>query len=150
MLLKYVLKWNLFRIKMSFNCKAVNQKNEFCNHGQDTWLATPQLKNKQYTFSFIWKGYIFGVKISDFWAKEPLFYLRGSFRAWTLLVFGGAASQYIGLPACLPVCLSVCLFQLASGEVSLTILRSTIVGEYRRVFYNYPGPTNEQCHTQTA
>ena len=48
------------------------------------------------------------------------------------------------------VCPPVCLFQLASGEVSLTILTSTIVGEYRRVFNNYPGPKNEQCHTQTV
>ena len=31
------------------------------------------------------------------------------------------------------VCLSACLFQLASGEGLLTILTSTIVGEYRRV-----------------
>ena len=49
--------------------------------------------------------------------------------------------------------------RLASGEVSLTILMSTIVGEYRRVFYNYPGTKlntatlrlfdlAEQCHTQ--
>ena len=51
---------------------------------------------------------------------------------------------------CLSVCLPVCLFQLASGDVSLTILTSNIVGEYRRVFYNYPGPKNEQCHTQTV
>ena len=29
-------------------------------------------------------------------------------------------------------------------------ITSTIVGEYRRVFYNYPGPKNEQCHTQTV
>ena len=34
--------------------------------------------------------------------------------------FGGTASQNIGLPVCLPVR----LFQLASGEVSLTILKS--------------------------
>ena len=40
------------------------------------------------------------------------------------------------------------LFQLASGEVSLPRLASTIVGEYHRVFNNYPGPKNEQCHTQ--
>ena len=52
--------------------------------------------------------------------------------------------------ACLPVCPPVCLFQLASGEVLLTILTSNIVGEYRRVFYNYPGPNNEQCHSQTV
>ena len=38
------------------------------------------------------------------------------------------------------ICLSVRPFQLASGEVSLTILMSNIVGEYCRVFYNYPGP----------
>ena len=66
-----------------------------------------------------------------------------------MLLFGGAASLHIGLPVRLSACLSVCPFQLASGEVSLTILTSTIVGEYRRVFYNYPGPKNEQCHTQT-
>ena len=42
------------------------------------------------------------------------------------------------------------LFQLASGEVLLTTLTSTIVGEHRRVIYNYPGPKNEQCHTQTV
>ena len=57
----------------------------------------------------------------------------------TKLVFGGTASQHIGLSVCLPVCLSARLFQLASGEVLLTILTSTIVGEYHRVFYNYPG-----------
>ena len=39
---------------------------------------------------------------------------------------------------------------VASGEVSLTLLTSTLVGEYHRVFYNYPGPKNEQCHTQTV
>ena len=61
--------------------------------------------------------------------------------------------------ACLPTYLSVCLFQLASGEVSLTILTSNIIGEYRRVFYNYPGTKMngatlrlfslvEPCHTQ--
>ena len=60
---------------------------------------------------------------------------------------------------CLSVCLPARLFQLASGEVLLTILTSTIVGEYRRVFYNYPGQKMnsatlrlfslaEQCHTQ--
>ena len=43
----------------------------------------------------------------------------------------------------------VCLFQLASGEVSLTILTPSIIGEYCRVFYNNPGPKKEQCHTQT-
>ena len=59
-------------------------------------------------------------------------------------IFGGAASQYTGLPARLPVC----QFQLASGEVSLTILVSNIVGDSRRVFYNYSGTKNEQCHTQ--
>ena len=41
-------------------------------------------------------------------------------------IFGGAASQYTGLPVRPPVC----LFQLASGEVSLTILTPSIVGEY--------------------
>ena len=46
-------------------------------------------------------------------------------------------------------CLFACLFQLAAGEVSLTILTSNMVGEYRRVFYNYPGTKDEQCHTQT-
>ena len=51
---------------------------------------------------------------------------------------------------CLPACLPVCQFQLASGEVSLTILTYTIVGEYRRVIINYPGPKNKQCHTQTV
>ena len=50
-------------------------------------------------------------------------------------IFGGAASKHIGLP----VCLSIRLFQLASVEVSLTILMSNIVGEYPGVFYNYPG-----------
>ena len=59
------------------------------------------------------------------------------------VISGGAASQHIGLPVCLSARLSVCLFQLASGEVLLTILTSTIVGEYRRVFNNYPGPKNE-------
>ena len=54
------------------------------------------------------------------------------------------------LPACPPACLPACQFQLASGEVSLTIVTSTIVGEYRRVFYNYPGAKNEQSHTQTV
>ena len=45
--------------------------------------------------------------------------------------------------ACLPARLSV--------PVSFwTILMSTIVGEYPRVFYNYPGTKNEQCHTQTV
>ena len=63
---------------------------------------------------------------------------------------GGAASQYTGLSARPPVCLPVCQFQLASGEVSLTILTSTNIGEYRRVFYNYPGAKNEQSHTQTV
>ena len=53
-------------------------------------------------------------------------------------IFGGAASLHIGLSARPPVC----LLQLASGEVSLTILTSTIVGEYRRVFNNYPDPKN--------
>ena len=77
----------------------------------------------------------------------------------TVLIFSQSVSltQYVVLS----VRLSACLFQLASGEVSLTILTSTIVGEYRRVFYNYPiqaqkmnsatlrlfGLT-EQCHTQ--
>ena len=61
-------------------------------------------------------------------------------------LFGGAASLQIGLP----VCLSARLFQLASGEGSLTILTSTIVGEYRIGFNNYPGPKNGQCHTQTV
>ena len=58
-------------------------------------------------------------------------------------IFGGAASQYTGLSARPPACLPVCQFQLAPGEVSLTLLTSTIVGECRRVFYNYPGPKNE-------
>ena len=62
-----------------------------------------------------------------------------------VVIFEGVASQYTGLSACPPAC----LFQLASREVSLTIVMSNIVGEYRRVFYNYPGPKNEQCHTQT-
>ena len=65
-------------------------------------------------------------------------------------LFRGTASLHIGLPVRSPACLPACLFQLASGEVSLTILTSNIVGEYRRVFYNYPGPKNEQCHTQTV
>ena len=56
-------------------------------------------------------------------------------------IYGGAASQHIGLP--------VCLFQLASGEVLLSMLMSNIVGEYRRAFNNYPGTKNEQGHTQT-
>ena len=43
-----------------------------------------------------------------------------------------------------------CLLQLASWEVLLTILTSNIVGEYCRMFYNYPGAKNEQCHTQTV
>ena len=72
----------------------------------------------------------------------------------SIVVFGGAASLHIGLPvclrACLPVCLPARLFQQASGEVSLTILTSTIVEEYLKVFNNYPGPKNEQCHTQTV
>ena len=51
-------------------------------------------------------------------------------------IFGGAASLHKGLP----VRLSARLFQLASGEVLLTILTSNIVGEYCRAFYNYPGP----------
>ena len=51
-------------------------------------------------------------------------------------IFGGAASLHIGLPVCPSACLSVCPFQLASGEVSLTILTSTIVGEYHRVFFD--------------
>ena len=63
-------------------------------------------------------------------------------------------TQYVVLcacpPVCLPVCVSACLFQLASGELSLTVLKSYIVGEYFRVFYNYPGPKNEQCHAQTV
>ena len=54
----------------------------------------------------------------------------------------------VRLSACLPACLPVRPFQLASWEVLLTILMSNIVGEYRRVFYNYPGPKNKQCHTQ--
>ena len=58
------------------------------------------------------------------------------------VLFGAAPSLHIGLP--------VRLFKLASGEVSLTILTSNNVGEYHRVFYNYPGPKNEQCHTQTV
>ena len=69
--------------------------------------------------------------------------------AWQLpgtLAFTIAASQYTGLSVCPPAC----LFQLASGEVSLTILTYTIVGEYRRVFFKRPGPKNEQCHTQTV
>ena len=61
-------------------------------------------------------------------------------------IFGGAASKHIGLP----VCLSIRLFQLASVEVSLTILMSNIVGEYRRVFCNYLGTKNEQYQTQTV
>ena len=69
--------------------------------------------------------------------------------AWQLpgtLAFTIAASQYTGLSVCPPAC----LFQLASEEVSLTMITSTIVGEYHRVFYNYPGPKNEQCHTHTV
>ena len=51
--------------------------------------------------------------------------------------------RFTCLSARLPVCLPVCLFQLPSGEVLLTILTSTIVGKYRRVFNNYPHPKNE-------
>ena len=60
------------------------------------------------------------------------------------------ASLYLVLSVCLSACLPVCLFQLASGEVSLTILMSNIVGEYHEVFFNYPGTKKEQCHTQTV
>ena len=69
------------------------------------------------------------------------------------MIFGGAASQYTGLPVRLPVC----LFQLASGEVLLTIRTSNIVGEYCGVFYPDPKMNSatlipislaEQCHTQ--
>ena len=69
---------------------------------------------------------------------------------YIIVIFGGAASQHIGLPVFPPAWMPVCLLQLASGEVSLTILTSNNVGEYRRVFYNYPGPKNEQYHTQTV
>ena len=48
-------------------------------------------------------------------------------------------TQYVVLSVCHPVCLSV-----RSREVLLTILLSNIVGDYRRVFYNYPGPKKEQ------
>ena len=61
--------------------------------------------------------------------------LGGVFIIEVVLIFGGAASQHIGLSVCLPVCLSARLFQLASGEVSLTILTSTIAArkkEHRR------------------
>ena len=75
--------------------------------------------------------------------------------ATNILIFGGAASLHIG-PSAYNNHLRLSgynnhlrLFQLASGVVSFTILTSTIVGEYRRVFNNYPGP-NEQCHTQTV
>ena len=57
-----------------------------------------------------------------------------AYRLKNLSLFGGAG----GLPVCLSACLPVCLFQLVSGEVSLPILTSTIVGEHRRVFNNYP------------
>ena len=59
-------------------------------------------------------------------------------------------TQYVVLCVRLPFCLPVCLFQLASGEVSLTILLSNIVGEYCRVFYDSLGPKTEQCHAQTV
>ena len=61
--------------------------------------------------------------------------------------------------ACLLARPSVRLFQLASGEVSLIILTSTVVVEYHRVFHNFLGPKMnsatlrlfclaEQGHTQ--
>ena len=84
--------------------------------------------------------------------------------ATNILIFGGAASLHIG-PSAYNNHLRqsaynnhlrlsaynnhLRLFQLASGDVLLTILTSTIVWEYRRVFNNYPGPKNEQCNTQT-
>ena len=86
---------------------------------------------------FIFKPYSFFQVIFLFWV---ILIFEGVF------IFGGAASQYTGLSA-RP---SACQFQLASGEVLLTILTSTIVGEYRGVFYNYPGAKNEQSHTQTV
>ena len=64
-------------------------------------------------------------------------------------IFGSAASQYTGLPARPPVCcLSVSSSYLLE-KFSVTILTSTIVWEYHRVFYNYTGPKNDQYHTQT-
>ena len=74
----------------------------------------------------------------------------GTYNIWYFFSQSVSLTQY--------VVLSVRLFQLASGEVSLTILMSNIVGEYRRVFYNYPGQKMssatlrlfslaEQCHT---
>ena len=67
------------------------------------------------------------------------------------LLEGGPFSQSVSLTqyVVLFVHSPVCLFQLASGEVSLTLLMSNIVGEYRRMFYVYPGLKNEQCHSQT-
>ena len=48
-----------------------------------------------------------------------------------------------------PLATTIQLFQIASREVSLTILLSNIVRKCYRVFYIYPGPKNEQCPTQT-
>ena len=64
------------------------------------------------------------------------------FSAYSLFCY--LFSQSVSLTQYVVLCvrLPVCLFQLASGGVLLTILRSNIVGEYRRVFYNSPGTKN--------
>ena len=69
-------------------------------------------------------------------------YMLVEVQDFILAMFLVRLTQYMVFSVCPPVCLSFCLFQLASGEVSLTILLSNIVGEYRRVFFNYPEPKN--------
>ena len=71
-----------------------------------------------------------------------------------IVIFGGAASLHIGLP----VRLSARLFQLASGEVSLTILpllgsivecSITIQAQKISNVTLRPFSLAEQCHTQS-
>ena len=69
---------------------------------------------------------------------------------YSIQLFLGAASLHIGLPARLPVCPPARLFQLVSGEVSLTILTSTIVSEYCRVFNNYPATRHGKSCNSSA
>ena len=63
-------------------------------------------------------------------------------------ILGGAASQYTGLPTRQSVCLPACL------SVPVSFWRSfvdyTNVYHCLGVFIYYPGPKNEQCHTQTV
>ena len=82
-------------------------------------------------------------------ATLPTTYQKGNvvFTNWFLV----RASAWLNTWSCLPVRLSVCPpVPVSFWRGFVDNITSTIVGEYRRVFYNYPGPKNEQCHTQTV